>query len=82
LKKRRGGIHSTESASDYKQRESDAVGSALKGEEKISGSFHLLKGIHPYQGLQVFLLSGYINLQMARILKTSGFEIGPDNRIS
>ena len=49
--------------------------------EKISRSLHLLKGIHPYQGLQFFLLSGHTNLQMARILKTSGSEIGLDNRI-
>jgi len=45
-------------------------------------SFHLLKGIHPYHGLQRFLLSGYINPQMERILKTSGSEVGlADNRI-
>jgi hypothetical protein len=45
-------------------------------------SFYLLKGIHPSHGFQRFLLSGYIHPQMARILKTSGSEVGlADNGI-
>jgi hypothetical protein len=62
----------------FGDQKNNLLSSAFK---KISRSSHVLKGIHPYQGLQLFLLSRYINPQMARILKASGSEIGSDNRI-
>jgi hypothetical protein len=44
--------------------------------------FHLLKGIPPYPGLLLFLPSGTVIPQIARILKTTGSEIGSaDNSI-
>jgi len=45
-------------------------------------SLHLLIRIHPHHGHQHFLPSGYINPQRARILRTSGSEIGSaDSRV-
>jgi hypothetical protein len=45
-------------------------------------SFHLPKGIPPYRGLQISLISGYVIPKMARTLMASGYEIGStDSRV-